>query len=47
MQVFPFNVNGVQAPEFLQTLQFRLIDRATDVVRLVNDIVAQYDKGAA
>jgi len=42
MQVIPLNVDGVEAPVFMQTVQFRLIDRSTDIARLVDDIVAQY-----
>jgi hypothetical protein len=43
MEVIPFNVDGVEAPVFMQTLQFRPIDQSTDIVQLVNDIIAQYD----
>jgi hypothetical protein len=43
MEVIPLNVDGVKAPVFMQTLQFRPIDRSTDIVQLVNDIIAQYD----
>jgi hypothetical protein len=43
MEVIPFNVDGVDAPVFMQTLQFRPIDQSADIVQLVDDIIAQYD----
>ena len=46
MRVFPLNVDGVEAPPFLQTVQFRPIDRSTGVTRLVDNIIAQYDESA-
>lgn len=44
MEVIPFNVDGVEAPVFMETLQFRPIDQSTDVVQLVDDMIAQYDR---
>lgn len=43
MAVIPFNVDAVEAPVFMQTLQFRPIDQSTDIVQLVDDIIARYD----
>jgi hypothetical protein len=47
MQIFPLNVDGAKAPEFLETIQFQPIDRTSDVVRLVEDIIARYGQRAA
>lgn len=46
MQVFPFNIDGVDPPPFLQAVQFGQIDRSTDVTRLIEDIIARYDQRA-
>jgi TIR domain len=45
MRVFPLNVDGVEPPAFLETLQFRPLARSTDVARLVDDLVSRYDEG--
>jgi hypothetical protein len=44
MRIFPLNIDGVDPPVFLETVQFRPIGRSTDVARLIDDIVSQYDK---
>jgi hypothetical protein len=47
MQVFPLNLDGVEAPDFMATVQFRPFDRTSDVVELVDNIVAQYDSAVS
>ena len=48
MKVFPLNADQVEAPPFLQTLQFRPLDRSSfDARRIVGDIIARYDQAAS
>jgi hypothetical protein len=44
MRVFPLNVDGVVAPEFIGMVQFGQIDRSTDFADLVGKIVRRYDE---
>jgi hypothetical protein len=47
MRVFPLNLDGVEPPDFMATVQFRRFDSTSDVVGLVDDIVAQYDSAVS